>query len=91
MQAGEVRVLSLLCWPGDLGGLPLCTTLFFITLFLLTCFFTVPLSGCGFACSSDGALLSGATCLGKTYCETAPRLRVAVDALGRGLRFPAFA
>jgi hypothetical protein len=91
MQAGEVRVLALLCWPVDLGGLPLCTALFFLTLFLLTCFFTVPLGGCGFACSSDDALLSGATCLGKVYCEAAPRLRVAMDTLGCGLGFPAFA
>ena len=91
MQAGEVRVLALLCRPGELGGLPLYTALFFLTLFLLTCFFTVPLSGCRFACSSDDALLSGATCLGKAYCEAAPRFRVATDALGDGLGRPVFA
>ena len=63
MQTGEVRVLCPFCRPVELGGLPLCTALFFSTLFLLACFFTVPLSDCGFACSSDDALLSGATCL----------------------------
>jgi hypothetical protein len=90
VQAGEIRVFVSLLRPVELGGLPLCTALFFVTLFLLTCFLTVPLSGCGFACSSDDALLSGAICLCKTYCEAAPRLRVATDALDPDLGLPFF-
>lgn len=42
------------------------TALFLVTLLLPTCFLTVPLSGCGFAWSSDDVLLSGATCLWTT-------------------------
>jgi hypothetical protein len=85
LQAGEVRVFTLLRRPGKLGGLPLYTALFFIPLFLLACFLTVPLSACGFACSSDDALLSGATCPYKVYYEAAPRLPLATDALDPGL------
>ncbi len=59
LQAGEVRVFTLLRRSVELGGLPLCATLFLVALFLLTSFLTVPLSGCSFACSSDDALLSG--------------------------------
>ena len=65
MQAGKVRVFTFLCRPVELGGLPRCTSLFFIALFLLTRFLTVPLGGCSLACSCDDALLSGARCLGK--------------------------
>ena len=36
MQASEVRILSLLCWPVELGGLPLDPARFFFALFLLT-------------------------------------------------------
>ena len=63
MQAGEVRVFfAFLCRPVELGGLPLFTARFLITLFLLTRFLTVPLSTCGLACSCDDALLSNAVC-----------------------------
>lgn len=62
MQAGEVRVLALVRGPVDLGGLPLYSAFFFVTLFLLTCFLTVPLCVGRFTYSSDGALLSDATC-----------------------------
>lgn len=90
MQAGEIRVFALLRRPVELGGLSLFTALFFVTLFLPTRFLTVPLSGCSFACSCDDALLSGAMCLCKAYCEAAPRLRVATDALDPGLGRPSF-
>ena len=61
MQAGEVRVLALLRRSVELRGLPVYPTLFFVALFLLEGFLAVPLSLGGFTCSSDGALLSGAT------------------------------
>lgn len=62
MQAVEVRVLALVRGPVDLSGLPLYSAFFFVTLFLLTCFLTVPLCVGRSTCSSDGALLSCATC-----------------------------
>src|SRR5574337_910512 len=92
LQAGEVRVFfTLLHRPIELGGLPLCTALLFVTLFLQTCFFAVPLCGCGFACSSDDVLLSGAACLCKVYYKAAPRLPITTDALDLDLGRPAFA
>lgn len=36
MQAGEVRIFALLCWPVELVGLPLDSACFFFALFLLT-------------------------------------------------------
>lgn len=36
MQAGEVRILTLLFWSVELSGLPLDPACFFFTLFLLT-------------------------------------------------------
>jgi hypothetical protein len=90
MQPGEIRVLTLLRRPVELLSLSLYTALFFVTLFLPTCFFTVPLSGCGFPRSSDDALLSGATGPCKAYCEAAPRFRVAPGALDPGLGRPSF-
>ena len=77
LQTGKIRIFTLLRRPVDLGGLSLYTACFFVTLFLLTCFLTVPLGGCGFACSSDDALLSGATCLYEGLLRSGPRLRVA--------------
>lgn len=71
MQAGEVRVLALVRGPIDLRGLPLDSALFFVTLFLLTCFLTVPLCVGRSPCSSDGALLSWATC----RCKRSPTRR----------------
>lgn len=90
LQTGEIRIFAILRRPVGLGGLSLYTACFFVTLFLLTCFLTVPLGGCGFAWSSDDALLSGATCLNEAYCEAAPRLRVAPCALDPGLGRPSF-
>ncbi|MDF0676893.1 MAG: hypothetical protein P0120_21545 [Nitrospira sp.] len=92
LQAGEVRVFALLRRPIELGSLPLYTALFFVALFLQTCFLTVPLCGCGFACSSDDVLLSGAVRLCSKACyEAAPRLPVTTDALDPGLGRPGFA
>ena len=74
MQAGEVRVLTLLRRPGELRRVPLYPACFFVTLFLLEYLLAVPLSLGGFTCSSDGALLSGATCRGQRL--TTKRLHV---------------
>lgn len=62
MQAGEVRVLALLCRPVDPSGFPLHPALFFVTLFLLTCLLAVTLCVSRFTCGSDGALLSRSWC-----------------------------
>ena len=59
LQARKVRVFTLLLRSVELGGFSLDTALFLVPLLLQTCFFTVPLSGRGFTCSSDDALLSG--------------------------------
>lgn len=58
LQAGKIRVFAILCRPIDLGSLALYAAFFLVTLLLLTSFLTVPLGGCGFACSSDDVLLS---------------------------------
>lgn len=49
-QAREVGIFAFWRRSVSLDGFPLCTPLFFVTLFLLTRFLTVPLSGGGFAC-----------------------------------------
>jgi hypothetical protein len=61
-QTGEIRVFTLLSWPVTFAGLPLGPALFFVALFLLTCFFALSFRESDFAWSSDDALLSGATC-----------------------------
>jgi hypothetical protein len=43
MQTGEVRILARLRRPVDLGGLSLCTALFFVSLFLQARFLALPL------------------------------------------------
>lgn len=86
MQAGEVGVLTILYRTVDLGSLPLCTAFFFFALFLQAGLLTVPLSGCGFAWSSDDALLPGVTCPSQVYCEAAPCLRVEIDDLDAGFK-----
>ncbi len=69
LQARKVRVFTFLLRPVDFGGFPLHTALFLVPLLLQTRFLTVPLSGCGFACSSDDVLLLGATRLGQAIAR----------------------
>ena len=88
MQAGQIGVFTLLRDTIGLGGLSHCTTLFLLTLFQSLCFFTISLRACGFALSSDDALLSSATCLNWVDYEAALRLREAADTLDPGLGRP---
>lgn len=74
VQSGEIRVLASLRRPVEFRGLPLDPTFFFVTLFLLPRFLTIPLSLGGFTYSCDGALLSGTMCRYKR--PTAMRLHV---------------
>ena len=59
LQASEIRVLAPLPRPIECRGLPLDPALFFVTLFFLTRFLTIPLGLGGFTYSCDDALLSG--------------------------------
>jgi hypothetical protein len=58
LQASEIRVLAPQRRPVELRGLPVYPALFFVTLFLLTSFLTIPLGLGGFTYSCDDALLS---------------------------------
>ena len=86
LQAGKIRVFTILRHPIGLGGFSQCTPLFLVTLLLPLCFFTVSLCTGGFALSSDDALLSSAICLNCVDHDAALRLRGGADTLDPGLR-----
>lgn len=79
MQPSEIRVFAFLSRTVRLVSLAFCTARLFVSLLLLTRLFTVSFRGCGFAWSSDDALLSNVMRFNTCYDEAVLRLRAEPD------------